>query len=80
MEMEDKAVEGNELKADWQDNVNIGEQHAENSQEILDMLVEFQHMWDGWLGGIDMARHCIELALQMCAWSTLPRTALDQSR
>lgn len=48
-------VDDNWLKTDWQENINIGAQEAENRHKDLEKLAEFQQMWNGRLGRIDMA-------------------------
>lgn len=51
------------VKTDWWDNVNVGEQYAENCQEVLGTLSEFLTMRDGCLGGTGMAIQLIKLSL-----------------
>lgn len=59
-----EAVHDTKADKNWQENVIIGVQNDEHSQEILDPFAWFQEMWDGRLGRIDMAKNCIKLAAQ----------------
>lgn len=56
-----ETVDEDKLEADLRGNVNIDEQYVENRLEILDMIVKFQHKWEGNLSRSDMTIYCIEL-------------------
>ncbi|CAN8061906.1 unnamed protein product [Agarophyton chilense] len=45
----------------WQDTVQIGEENGQLRGRIIDLLVEFETMWSGYLGQIKATQHCIEL-------------------
>lgn len=51
-----ETVLDNNLDTDWKEIDNNDAQYTEDRQRILDTLVGFQNIWDGRLGGIDMAK------------------------
>lgn len=54
-----KTVDDNDLDRSCQDNVNIGALPAQYRQEALDTFEEFQQLWYGGFGCVDMAKHRI---------------------
>lgn len=49
------------LTHDWRNKIDISEKYDEYQNSFVDMLSQFQHLWDGHLGRIATAKHRIEL-------------------
>lgn len=50
------------LAHNWRDKVDLSNNHGQYRQQLIDMLSEFESMWDGHLGRISTAKHRIELS------------------
>lgn len=53
--------EHEKLKHYWKDEVQQLEKYAIYRKQVLEMLIEFQLMWDGHLKAENIAKHCIKL-------------------
>lgn len=50
-----------QLTHNWPDEVDLSNNYGQYCQQFIDMLSEFEHMWDRHLGRINAAKHRIEL-------------------
>lgn len=54
-------LDANKFKTDWKEKVNIPREHEAHRDDIVDMISELEHIWDGQLDIIRAAKHRIEL-------------------
>lgn len=62
--LEVETVDDEELDEDWRDNIDVCAQHDRNIQEVMETAEKLQEIWDGRLGCVDMARHCLNMTTQ----------------
>lgn len=58
-----ETIDSEVLQKDWGEQVNASQSYDRYRQDILEMLQEFQHLWDGRPGRIRMAKYCIKITL-----------------
>lgn len=51
----------NRLTHDWREKIDISDKYGKHRGDIIYILSQFEHMWDGHLGRITTAKHRIEL-------------------
>lgn len=49
------------LKNDWREEEKAGDQYERHRPELLEMIEDFEEMWDGYPGRITTSRQQIEL-------------------
>ena len=50
-----------EQELDWKDTVNVDAANLEYKQDLLKLLDNYTHMWDGRIGNVKAAKHRINL-------------------
>lgn len=51
-----KDVDENSPRHDWKEDLNIVQEYTEYRQNVIKMLGDFEIMWDGQLGRINVAK------------------------